>query len=53
MGGCTGHLSEEAQERNNIILRKVRLEHTRKIGPKEVMEDMVHWLFERSDPMLY
>ena len=52
MGGRTGHLSEEAQERTNKILRKARLNHTRKIGPLEVMEDLSNWLYQRSDPLM-
>ena len=53
LGNRTGHLSEEAQERTNKILRAARLNHTRKIGPLSVMEDLSHWLYQRSDPLLY
>ena len=53
LGNRTGHLSEEAQEQTNKILRSSRLNHTRKISPFSVMEDISHWLFQQSDLLLY
>ena len=53
LGKRTEHLSEEAQERTNKILRSSRLNHTRKISPFSVKEDLSHWLFQRSYMLSY
>ena len=53
LGNRTGHLSEEAQERTNKIIRSSRLNHTSKISPFSVMEDLSHWLFQSCDRLLY
>ena len=43
--------SEEAQEACNKMVRNARLDHCAKISRKNVMQNQVHHLLQRSDPI--
>ena len=47
-----GVYSEEAQEACNKMVRNARLDHTAKISRTNVMQNQVHYLLQRSDPVV-
>ena len=47
-----GVYSEEAQEACNKMVRNARLDHTAKISRKNIMENQVHCLLQRADPVV-
>ena len=47
-----GSYSEEAQEAQNKVLRKARLEHTAKISRINVMKNQLDFMMCRTDPVI-
>ena len=47
-----GVYSEEAQEACNKIVRKARLNHAVKISRRNTKENQIHYLLQRSDPLV-